>query len=100
MPENKTTDARLGSLHVEYRPISALKPNSRNTRVHPKKQIRQLANSILAFGFTVPILVDENGEVLAGHARLEAGKLAGLKLIPVIVIAGLSPAKKRALLLA
>jgi ParB/Sulfiredoxin domain len=65
-----------------------------------KKQIRQIANSIMAVGFTAPVLVDEDRVLLAGHGRLEAAKLLGLKTIPAIVLTGLSEARKRALLLA
>ena len=78
----------------------ALKPNARNARTHSKKQIRQIANSIRAYGFTVPVLIDENAILLAGHGRLEAAKLLGLSKVPTIVLEGLSEAKKRALLLA
>ena len=78
----------------------ALKPNERNVRTHSKKQVRQIANSIRAFGFTVPVLIDENAMLLAGHGRLEAAKLLGLTKVPTILLEGLSEAKKRALLLA
>jgi ParB/RepB/Spo0J family partition protein len=74
----------------------ALKPNERNVRTHSKKQIRQIANSIRAFGFTVPVLIDENAILIAGHGRLEAAKLLGLSKVPAIVLEGLSEAKKRA----
>ena len=50
----------------------ALKPNPRNARTHSKKQIRQIADSILAFGFVVPLVVDENNTILLGHGRLAA----------------------------
>ena len=78
----------------------ALKPNPRNARTHSKKQIRQIADSIVAYGFTVPLLADESLVTLAGHGRLGAAKLLGLSEVPVIVLEGLSEAKKRALLLA
>lgn len=77
-----------------------LRPNPRNARRHSKKQIRQIADSIMAYGFTVPVLVDEKDMLLAGHGRLEAAKLLGLKTVPVIKRVGLTEAKKRALLLA
>ena len=79
---------------------NALKPNPRNARTHSKKQIRQIADSILAFGFAVPLVVDENNTILLGHGRLEAANVLGLGEVPVIVLEGLSEAKKRALLLA
>ena len=78
----------------------ALKPNPRNPRTHSKKQIRQIADSILAFGFVVPLVADENNTILLGHGRHAAAIDLDLKAVPVIVLEGLSEAKKRALLLA
>ena len=78
----------------------ALKINPHNSRTHSKKQIRQIADSIRAFGFVVPLIIDENGMLVAGHGRLDAAKLLRLSEVPVIVLEGLSEAKKRALLLA
>src|SRR5262245_51587190 len=80
--------------------LNALKPSARNARTHSKKQIRQIADSIHAFGFVVPILVDEGGVIVAGHGRYAAAKLLGLKQVPVIELAGLPEAKRRALALA
>lgn len=80
--------------------IDTLKPNARNARTHSAKQIRQIADSIAAFGFLVPILVDESCTILAGHGRYAAAKLRGLKEVPAIEVRGLSKAKKRALALA
>ena len=77
-----------------------LKKSPRNARVHPKKQIGQIVNSIHAFGYTNPPLVDEHDKIIGGHARVEAAQRAGLKKIPAIVISGLSEVKKRALALA
>ena len=79
-----------------FRPTRS-SPIPRNARTHSKKQIRQIADSIVAFGFTVPLLADESLMILAGHGRLEAAKLVGLSEVPVIVLEGLSEAKKRAL---
>jgi DNA modification methylase len=88
------------NMSVQAISISQIKPNSRNSRTHSAKQIRQIANSILAFGFTNPLLASEDGELIAGHGRYQAAKLLGLASVPVIVVAGLSPAKKRALAIA
>ena len=85
---------------IEWVSPDELKPNPRNARTHSKKQIRQIADSIVAYGFTVPLLIDENAMIIAGHGRLTAAKLLGLSKVPVIVLKGLSEAKKRALLLA
>jgi hypothetical protein len=80
--------------------VRKLRPSQRNARTHPKKQIRQVANSILKFSWTYPILVDENGCIICGHARREAAIELGIKEVPVIVMSGLSDVEKRALALA
>ena len=59
-------------LAVRDLPLSSLRPNPRNARTHRKRQIQQIADSISAFGFLNPILVDDAGMVLAGHGRLKA----------------------------
>jgi ParB-like chromosome segregation protein Spo0J len=81
-------------------PLGRIRPNPHNARTHSAKQIRQIANSIAAFGFTNPLLVSEDIEVIAGHGRYEAAKLLGLPNAPVIIVPGLSPAKRRALAIA
>jgi ParB-like chromosome segregation protein Spo0J len=80
--------------------IEQLKPNAQNARTHSKKQVKQIASSIVAFGFANPLLVDEGCFVIAGHGRLEAAKLLGLTTVPAVMLPGLTPAKKRALALA
>jgi len=85
---------------IVLRPISSLRTNPRNARVHSKKQIRQIANSIKAAGFIGAIVVDENDTVLAGHGRLEAAKLLGNDLVPTLQVTGLSDAQKRAFAIA
>jgi DNA modification methylase len=85
---------------IRWIAVDALKPNARNARTHSKKQIRQIADSIAAFGFVVPILVDEAGVIVAGHGRHAAAKLLGLEQVPVIKVEGLSEATRRALALA
>ena len=80
--------------------VDKLKPHPKNARTHPKKQIRQIATSIERFGFTSPILVDEDNAVLAGHGRLAAAKLIGLREVPTLAVSGLSDTQKRAYLLA
>ncbi len=77
-----------------------LRPHPSNTRTHPKKQRRRLAKAIQRFGFTVPIIVDENGVILAGHGRWLVAKELGLETVPVLVLSGLSEAERRAYLLA
>jgi ParB-like chromosome segregation protein Spo0J len=80
--------------------IETLKPNDRNARTHARKQVQQIADSITAFGFVNPILVDEEGGIIAGHGRHAALLQLGRKEVPVIVLRGLSKAKRRALAIA
>src|SRR3979490_802201 len=91
----KATNVRVQALS-----ISQIKPNPRNSRTHPTKQVGQIANSMVAFGFINPLLVSEDGTLIAGEGRYKAAHLLGLAKVPVIVIAGLSPARQRALAIA
>ena len=84
------------ALNVIMRPVDQLKPDPKNARVHSKKQIRQIAESIRTFGFTFPILVDANLKVIAGHGRLYAARQLHLTLVPVISLEHLSPEQARA----
>jgi DNA modification methylase len=88
------------SVTVQEISISQIKPNPRNARTHSAKQIRQIADSIISFGFITPVLVSEDGELLAGDGRRAAAMQLGLDKVPAIVVAGLSPAKRRALAIA
>jgi hypothetical protein len=74
--------------------IDKLTPNGRNARTHSRKQIRQIADSIEAFGFVVPILMDDDGVIIAGHGRYAAAKLLDLKQVPAIRLGELSEAKR------
>ena len=85
---------------IRWIAIDELTPNRRNARTHSRKQIRQIADSIAAFGFVVPILIDDDGVIIAGHGRYEAAKLLDLREVPAIKVRGLSEAKRRALALA
>ncbi|QIK78867.1 ParB N-terminal domain-containing protein [Sphingomonas piscis] len=88
------------SLTVVYRPIGDLRPDPRNARTHSKKQIDQICASIWEFGFTNPVLVDEQSMLIAGHGRLRAAREMGLAEVPVIELSGLSEVQKKALRLA
>jgi len=85
---------------VEARAIASLLPYAGNARTHSPEQVAQIAASILEFGFVAPVLVDEGGELIAGHGRLLAAKLLGLETVPTIVRAGLTEAQKAAYRLA
>ena len=87
-------------LRIVYQSISQLKPNPENPRRHSKKQIRQIADSIEAFGFNVPILIDREGKVIAGHGRLAACHELGWSEVPTLCLDHLSPAQARAFMIA
>ncbi|MBX6384027.1 MAG: site-specific DNA-methyltransferase [Microbispora sp.] len=85
---------------VEARAVAALLPYAGNARTHSAEQVAQIAASILEFGFVAPVLVDERGEIIAGHGRLLAAKSLGLETVPTIIRAGLTEAQKAAYRLA
>jgi hypothetical protein len=87
-------------MHIEVVRISSLKPYKRNARVHSPNQIRELAESMKKFGVTMPVLIDRNGVIVAGHARLEALKLLGRTRVHVIRLENLTEAQVRAYRLA
>ena len=89
-------NARTSKLLITYQPVSTLNSNPANSRTHSKHQIRQIADSIKAFGFTSPLLLDKNGMVVAGHGRLEPAKLLGVAEVPTIRLQDLSPDQVRA----
>src|SRR5207237_3782671 len=92
--------AAKNTLAITYVPTGQLKPDPRNARVHSKKQIRQIARSIESFGFNVPILIDNNFEVIAGHGRVLAAKHLGLTEVPTIRLDHLTEAQRRAFMIA
>src|SRR5260221_1736299 len=90
----------MGKLSIIYRKISELKPYPSNARTHSRKQVNQIAASITGFGFTNPVLVDESGQIIAGHGRVQAAKLLGFAEVPTVQIAHLSATQKQAYILA
>ena len=85
---------------IELWPIEKLVPYERNARTHSPAQVKQLAASIVEFGFTNPILVDEKNGVIVGHGRLEAARDLALNEVPVVVLDHLTSKQKRAYILA
>lgn len=79
------------AIQISYRDPSALAPNPSNARIHKTRQINALAKSISSFGFNIPLIIDSQGKLIAGHARLEAAKKVGLQQVPVIYLDHLSP---------
>jgi DNA modification methylase len=87
-------------LRVEYWPIDRLIPSARNARTHSAAQVAEIAGSIRTFGFTNPLLVGEDADVIAGHGRLAAARLLGLTQVPVIPLRNLIEVERRQLMLA
>lgn len=86
--------------HVERRSVDSLIPYARNARTHSDEQVAQLAASIKEWGWTTPVLVDEEGSIIAGHGRVMAARKLGIEEIPVMVARGWSEAQRRAYVLA
>jgi DNA modification methylase len=87
-------------LQIEQWPIDRLVPSPRNARTHSEAQIAEIAGSIRTFGFTNPVLVNDAGDVIAGHGRLAAARKLGLERVPVILLKHLSELQCRQLMLA
>jgi DNA modification methylase len=87
-------------LAVIYQPTDALFPHSSNARTHSQHQIRQLADSIKAFGFTNPVLIDHKNTIIAGHGRVAAAKSLGMDRVPTIRLENLSENEIRAYIIA
>ena len=87
-------------IQVEQTPVDALIPFARNARTHSDEQVKQIAASIREFGFNNPILIRDDLTVIAGHGRLAAAKVLGLKEVPTISLAHLTSLQVRAYVLA
>ena len=98
--QKKSAEAMHGQISVEYVAVNALKAYNNNARTHTMEQIRQIVESIREFGFTNPVLIDENNELIAGHGRTEAAKSIGLTEVPAIRLVGLTESQRKALRLA
>lgn len=85
---------------VVYRLITELKPDPRNPRIHGARQILQIARSIETFGFNVPVLIDADRKMIAGHGRIMAAQHLGLTEVPTICLSHLSEAQRRAYMIA
>src|SRR3981081_4390700 len=88
------------SLKIKFAPIDTSKQNLRNPRQHSERQIKQIARSIQTFGFNVPILIDADCHVVAGHGRLLAACQLGFSEVPTISLRHLTPAQASAFTIA
>jgi len=87
-------------LSIEYKSTGELIPYVNNSRTHSEQQVQQVAASIKEFGFTNPLLIDEDGGIIAGHGRLQAAQLLKLDEVPTITLEGLTEAEKKAYVIA
>ena len=87
-------------LKIIYLPIDELLPDHYNARIHSEHQIQQIASSIKEFGFTSPILIDEDKNVIAGHGRLRAAKFLEMDKVPTVTLSGLTESQRKAYMLA
>ena len=85
---------------LEHWPIDRLRPYERNPRTHSAEQVTKIAASLLEFGWTNPILVDGDSGIIAGHGRLLAARELGMSIVPVIELAHLTEAQRRAYIIA
>src|SRR5690348_18144484 len=96
-PSAMVGEASAGRWRLEFWSLDRLIPSPRNARTHSDAQVAEIAGSIKAFGFTNPVLVGEEGDVIAGHGRLAAARKLGLNEVPVIALHGLSDVQRRQL---
>mgnify|MGYP003642067613 FL=1 len=87
-------------LSIKYKSTGEIIPYINNSRTHSEQQVQQVAASIKEFGFTNPILIDEQGGIIAGHGRLQAAQLLNLNEVPTITLEGLTDAQKKAYVIA
>ncbi len=85
---------------IECLPVASLRPYKRNARRHSKAQIAQIADSIRRFGFTNPVLIGDEGQIVAGHGRVEAARRVGMTAVPTLRLSHLSETERRAYVLA
>ena len=87
-------------MEIVNKKTSELIPYVNNTRTHSDEQVQQIASSIKEFGFTNPLLIDEQDGIIAGHGRLMGAKLLNMDEVPCIVLSGLSEAQRKAYVIA
>ncbi|HZC44311.1 MAG TPA: ParB/Srx family N-terminal domain-containing protein, partial [Acidobacteriaceae bacterium] len=81
-------------LEITYLRTASLKPDPRNPRVHSEKQVRQIAHSIESFGFNVPLLIDDQQKVIAGHGRLLVACKMGWDTVPATKLSHLTESQR------
>jgi|TARA_R110000764_G_scaffold65956_1_gene137768 ParB family chromosome partitioning protein len=87
-------------LEIQYIATDNLIPYINNSRTHSEAQIHQITASIVEFGFTNPVLIDEKAMIIAGHGRIEAAKVLGIDEVPTITLKGLTETQRKAYIIA
>jgi hypothetical protein len=85
---------------IEHMPVTRLRAYARNARTHSRRQIQHIADSIRKFGFTSPVLISDEDEIIAGHGRVEAAKLLGMQSVPTLRLSHLDATQRRAYVIA
>src|SRR5438093_5969132 len=98
--ESQSGPPRTPDASIEYVDVASLRPHPGNPRLHSKKQIRKIAESIRAFGFRMPVVIDASSRLISGHARIEACKLLGIDRVPALRVTDLSEDQLRGLMIA
>jgi DNA modification methylase len=96
----KSDTKKWPAAKVELMPVSRLVPYARNSRTHSDEQVAQIAASINEWGWTIPVLVDETGQLIAGHGRIMAARKLGLTEVPAMTATGWTEAQKKAYVIA
>jgi len=91
---------KINQLKITYQKTCDLIPYARNSRTHSDQQVAQIAGSIREFGFTNPVLVDENNTIIAGHGRVMAAQQLALEDVPTITLHGLTESQRKAYIIA
>jgi DNA modification methylase len=91
---------KVPRIAIIYRRVEELKPDPKNARQHPERQVRQIARSIGEFGFLIPVVVDANEQIIVGHGRHKAAQDSGIPEIPTIRVEHLTPEQVRAFAIA
>ena len=89
-----------GGMRLKMIPPEQLVPNRKNPRIHDDEHVRQIADSIIEFGFRSPVLIDDDGNIIAGHGRVLAAKTVGIQKIPCIFCSDMSDSQKNAYMIA
>lgn len=98
--KGKEKSKAMGEFQSIKKRINDLIPYASNSRTHSEEQVTQIASSIKEFGFTNPIIIDEQGGIIAGHGRVMAAKKLELKEVPCVVVSGWTEAQKKAYVIA